>query len=597
MNARVEAPNATFAAFEIRPGGGAHLAAKSVSGTNDLWRLDANGAAVWHASLPGQIAAITASDDPYIIGSMGDIAFTMSFDSLGGRNWARSEVTRSVYTGNGATVLADGRLAVCGATAPSGIFIDAFFLRDLSQINNTFYCGYVATLEIAATARPVFRLQPRDQKFAVRGENVTLHAEVFSPSAVTLRWYKDGKLIPGQTSTDLNLFNAQATDGGSYFLEAQNAGGISRSTTVNVTINSLTVSTVSGTDAPGTFDAPRSPIVLPDGSILAVDPAKNLIKRVTPTAVTTFAGSGAPGLANGLPLDAMFSSPSGLALEFRFNGPIVYVADRGNNLIRRIHLSTETSDALAIDSIDSDFAAPATVATLDGVRFIVTGTSASAGLWKYDEEIVTPLQGSVGSGAIGGMALDERANLYLTDVSMNEIRRTSPANQVDTIATGLNAPTGIALDDGGNLYVTERGSHIIRKISATGVKTIVAGLGVSGFQNGSSSQASFNAPDGICFRNGSLIVADSGNHCLREITFTPLNGNDPGDANLLVEVGSALTLSISAPTGASFEIQSSAQLGPGAQWQSEGSVTAGAGQSLTLTKPAATRFYRARQLP
>jgi hypothetical protein len=195
------------------------------------------------------------------------------------------------------------------------------------------------------------------------------------------------------------------------------------------------------------------------------------------------------------------------------------------------------------------------------------------------------------------MVFDDRGNLYLADTTLNEIRRTTPANQVEPFTTGLNAPTGVALDESGNLYVAERGSHTIRKISSTGAKTTVAGLGIGGFQNGSSSQALFNAPEGICFRNGSLIVADIGNHCLREIKFTPLSGSNPGDAQLQVTFGNTLSLSVSGGTAASFAIESTAQIGPNAQWENEGTVSANSGQGLSLSKPAGARFYRARQLP
>jgi hypothetical protein len=591
-SAQVVAPDQTFCAFELRPGGGAYVAAQS-GAVSDLWRMNAGGGLVWHVSLNGTVAAVTATDEPYVIGSTAELRFLASFDGSGNQKWLSVDEGPPPHTGTGAAVLSDGRLAIAGVSAPGGLFIDDFFLRDISFIGVTPYEGYVAVLETSASGAPVIRMQPRDQILAVRGETLTLHTEIYSPSGAALEWHKNGNIMAGQTSPDLVLPNAQGIDSGTYFLEARNAAGLTRSTSVSVVVNSITVSVVAGTDTSGAFDSPRSPIVLLDGSLLVADSSKHVIKRVTSTGVTTFAGKGESGFADGAPLEAMFSSPSSLALEWRYEGPIIYVADRGNNRLRRVRFSTETGEALTVEQLPGAFAQVNSLATLDGLKTVAAANGAL--VWKYDEGAVNFSPVTNSSGAISALAFDKRMNLYVADSILNEIRRVSPGGRVETVATQLGAPSGMAIDDSGNIYVTERASHSVRKIGPNGTKTLIAGSGISGFANGGASLAMFSDPEGLCIRNGILIVADTGNHCLREIRFTPLSNSDAGPPEIHVSIGNALSLSVSTTPGATFTIESSAQLGPAAQWKNEGTVTAGSGAALTLSKPGSTRFYRARQ--
>jgi hypothetical protein len=93
-----------------------------------------------------------------------------------------------------------------------------------------------------------------------------------------------------------------------------------------------------------------------------------------------------------------------------------------------------------------------------------------------------------------------------------------------TNATGtnalFNAPSGIDLDAAGNLFVSDTGNSAIRKITPAGVVTLVAGVpGQDGFTNGPATTAAFSSPLGILMAtNGTIYIADSGNHCIRAIS-------------------------------------------------------------------------------
>jgi sugar lactone lactonase YvrE len=102
-------------------------------------------------------------------------------------------------------------------------------------------------------------------------------------------------------------------------------------------------------------------------------------------------------------------------------------------------------------------------------------------------------------------------------------------------ATGTAArfsdPTGLARDAQGNLYVCDARNHVIRKIAPGGIVTTIAGqAGVSGAVNGTRSAARFCLPSDIAVApNGTLYVADTGNHCIRRITTAGVVSTLAGD--------------------------------------------------------------------
>jgi hypothetical protein len=84
-------------------------------------------------------------------------------------------------------------------------------------------------------------------------------------------------------------------------------------------------------------------------------------------------------------------------------------------------------------------------------------------------------------------------------------------------AARFDRPTGLAMDIHGNLLVADTGNHRIRQISPSGVTTTIAG-GDPGYADGPALQARFNAPCGLCVGpDDSIYVADTGNNCLRRI--------------------------------------------------------------------------------
>jgi sugar lactone lactonase YvrE len=146
-----------------------------------------------------------------------------------------------------------------------------------------------------------------------------------------------------------------------------------------------------------------------------------------------------------------------------------------------------------------------------------------------------------GPGAIAsfngprGVALDGSGNLYVADFSNHTIRKIDPAGTVSTLAgqarsfgsadgTGAEArftnPQDIAVDANGTVYVADAGNHTIRRITADGVVSTLAGVaGQKGSTDGPIADARFNSPTGLAVDNaGNLLVVDRLNSTVRMIT-------------------------------------------------------------------------------
>lgn len=88
------------------------------------------------------------------------------------------------------------------------------------------------------------------------------------------------------------------------------------------------------------------------------------------------------------------------------------------------------------------------------------------------------------------------------------------------LAEGLGRPRGLARLLDGRVAISDRGRHTISILDlATKTTTLLAGSGVAGFVDGRGASARLNEPYGIAvLPDGSILVADSGNHVIRKVT-------------------------------------------------------------------------------
>ncbi len=228
--------------------------------------------------------------------------------------------------------------------------------------------------------------------------------------------------------------------------------------------------------------------------------------------VTTFAGSGTAGHADGTGTAAQFDHPFGVAVDASGK---VYVGDENNALIREI-----TSSGV--------------VTTLAGSTYgYADGTGSAAEFFGPD-----------------GVALDGAGNVYVADYTNDRIRKVSPAGVVATFAGGtqgyadgtgitaeFNGPRGIAIDGAGNLYVADTYNQRIRKITPTGVVSTLAGSGATGpgnggYADGAAASALFQEPTGVAVdASGNVYVTDFGNNLIRKITHAGMVGTVAGSVD------------------------------------------------------------------
>lgn len=136
-------------------------------------------------------------------------------------------------------------------------------------------------------------------------------------------------------------FNAPlgvAVDGSGNVYVADDGNNLIRMITpvgiVSTLAGNLNRGSADGTGAAASFSVPAGVALDTAGNLYVADRMDNLIRKVTPAGVvTTLAGSSVSGNTNGTGNAASFAQPNGVAVDAQGN---VYVADLSNNLVRMI---------------------------------------------------------------------------------------------------------------------------------------------------------------------------------------------------------------------------------------------------------------------
>lgn len=194
------------------------------------------------------------------------------------------------------------------------------------------------------------------------------------------------------------------------------------------------------------------------GNVYIADTLDNAVRKVSNGTITTFAGSGPPGFGGdgGPATGARLDHPGAVAVDAAGN---VYVADTGNNRVRRIDpLGGITTVAGNGDTTFGGDGGPALSASLSGPR---------------------------------GVAVDRAGNLYIADTGHNRIRRVT-GGTITTIAGNgtccysgdggsapgaqLNMPRGLWVDAGGSVYVADSGNQAIRMLQQVSAARLIGAV-------------------------------------------------------------------------------------------------------------------------
>lgn len=307
-----------------------------------------------------------------------------------------------------------------------------------------------------------------------------------------------------------------------------------------------------------------------NGNLYIVDQGNQVIRKVAAgtAIITTFAGhAGATGSGGdgGPATAAYFNNPWGI---FAHKSGNIYIADAGNNRIRKINLATGIISTVAGAYSGGGFSGdggPATDANLLTPRGVWVDDAGNIFIADYNNNrvrrvnavtgIINTIAGSGlwGYAGDGGPAtaarfdhplevgVDNAGNIYISDRNNLRVRKVSAATGSISLFAGTGAwlcsgsggpataaanlsPYGIAFDASGNVYLCEGLLGGVKKVNTTTgiINDYVATCWcVEGNQgdDGPATNAAVGEPRGICTdRMGNLYMTDIENHTVRKIT-------------------------------------------------------------------------------
>lgn len=304
--------------------------------------------------------------------------------------------------------------------------------------------------------------------------------------------------------------------------------------------------TTDGTGTNALFNQPNSVAIDGSGTIYVADSSNSAIRKIISGAVALLAGRPTKtGTSDGSGTSARFNNPQGVCVDGSGN---VYVADSGNNTIRKINSSGVVS----------------TLAGNPGVPGWANGTGTTA-LFNSPT----------------GVATDSSGNIYVADFYNYCVRKVTPAGvvttpygqpgvigQVDGVGTGalFNAPIGVAVDGSNNVYIadsqlpltqtgTVAGNEMLRRITPLGVVSTIAGTPlVTGTNDGTGPAAQFDSLQAaVVNSSGVIYLADTYNQTIRAGGLAPLVRTVQGTQT--VNAGQAATFSVNAVGSGSLTYQ------------------------------------------
>jgi sugar lactone lactonase YvrE len=167
-----------------------------------------------------------------------------------------------------------------------------------------------------------------------------------------------------------------------------------------------------------------------------------------------------------------------------------------------------------------------------------------------------------------GVAIGPDGAVYVADAGENNrIRRISQGRVVtvagsarEGLADGVgrdaafHTPSGVAVAADGSLYVADTGNHAVRRITPELNVVTIAGSGTSGYRDGDAIDAEFDGPVGIAVgRDGSVFVADTYNDRIRRIDAAGLVTTVAGSGVAGLVDGAATSARFDTPAGIAVE--------------------------------------------
>jgi sugar lactone lactonase YvrE len=320
----------------------------------------------------------------------------------------------------------------------------------------------------------------------VTANGVTAKGPVFTyqPSLVVTTFAGNASQIGlkngAAASATFNQLAGMAIDGSGNLYVADSHNFVIRKITPQGNVTTFAGSggmgNADGTASTASFTSPSGVAVDKNGNVFVTDQVACLIRKITPDrTVSTFAGDGLPHSNDGVGKGASFNNPMGITVDANDN---LYVADRGSHAIRKI-TANGTVTTIAGNSGNEG--------TSDGVGAAASFTSPE------------------------GITLGSDGSLYVTDSYGGPVRKITLPNTVTSVGTvSLYDPQGIIMDTAGNLYVTSPSGGVVHKITSDGTTSTFAGSSEAiGIVDGAVNKAGFGFPAGIAIdASGNIFVSD-----------------------------------------------------------------------------------------
>ncbi len=309
-----------------------------------------------------------------------------------------------------------------------------------------------------------------------------------------------------------------------------------------------------------TLSAPRDVALDALGNFAILDAGHRRIRRVDQATgfIDTIIGSGLIGFIGdrGPKQSGVLSGPAGAAYDAAGN---LYVADRGNNAVRRIALdgtiTTFAGDGTSSGLGDSgpaalaSLAGPTDVCIFGATLFIadngndrIRAVDLTTGLIRTYASVSAPEAIIANPAGLLFVAHDDQVDTVSLAGTVTPFAGDNP---VDTMANPLgnglpatnatlSQPSGLALNAAGELFIADTGNDLIRKIGASPGFTVstVAGGGNLAFpaigDGGAATAAVLNAPVGVAVDATRILIADTGHHRIRAVSggiITTISGN------------------------------------------------------------------------
>eukprot|EP00667_Euglena_gracilis_P013765 EG_transcript_14230 len=255
-----------------------------------------------------------------------------------------------------------------------------------------------------------------------------------------------------------------------------------------------------GPAAQARFRYPIGGVLDSEGNLFVADTGNFRIRKLSPDGdVTTIAGSGLVGCADGPALEAQFRFPSCLCVDWQQPGALI-ITDYMSHCLRLLSPS-------------------GTISTLAG----------GPGEGGYCDGLVLKARfmnpACPQLGPAGDLFVVDRGNHCIRRIDRDRTTVTTFAGSrrpgfKDGLATEaeFRSPSGLAVGADGTLWLSDTKNHAIRRVAPDGTVTTIAGNGTAGLADGHGAAARFDSPMPVTLDgNGNLVVADK-NNCIRLVT-------------------------------------------------------------------------------